>query len=76
MLVLSRKKGDSIIIQDNIEIKIIEISGDQVKIGIKAPKDVSIHRKEIHYQIKEENKNSILNSNHITDISDIKKFFK
>lgn len=73
MLVLGRKKGDSIIIQDNIEITIIEISGDQVKIGIKAPKDVSIHRKEIHSQIKEENQNAILSSN---NISDIKNLFK
>lgn len=72
MLVLSRKKGDSIIIQDNIEITVLDISGDQIKLGIKAPKDVSVYRKEIYAQIQEENKDSILSM----DIKNLKEFFK
>ncbi len=56
MLVLSRKKNQGIIIGDNIELTIIEIQGDQVRIGIKAPKNVSIYRKEIFLEIQDENK--------------------
>jgi len=56
MLVLTRKKEQSIIIDENIEITILDISGDQVKIGINAPKNVTVHRKEIFLQIAEENR--------------------
>lgn len=56
MLVLSRKKDQAIMIGDNIEITIIEVQGDQVRIGINAPKNVSIYRKELFLEIKEENK--------------------
>lgn len=52
MLVLSRKIDESIIISDNIEIKIIDIIGERVKIGIEAPKDVTIFREEISQKIK------------------------
>lgn len=55
MLALSRKKDESIIINGNIEISILDISKDQVKIGIKAPKNIPIHRKEVYIQIQEEN---------------------
>lgn len=56
MLVLSRKKDQAIMIGDNIELTILEIQGDQVRIGIIAPKNVSIHRKEIFLDIQEENR--------------------
>ena len=56
MLVLSRKKDQAIILNDNIEITIIEIQGEQVRIGINAPKNVSIYRKELFIEIQEENK--------------------
>lgn len=56
MLVLTRKKDQTIIINDNIEITVLEVQGDQVRIGINAPRNVSIHRKEIFLQIIEENK--------------------
>ncbi|WP_105616947.1 carbon storage regulator CsrA [Vallitalea okinawensis] len=55
MLALSRKKDESIIIDSNIEIVVLDISGDQVKLGIRAPKHISIHRKEIYLQIQQEN---------------------
>ena len=58
MLALTRKKGESLIVNNNIEITVLEIRGDQVKIGINAPKDVPIYRKEVYLQIQEENKAS------------------
>lgn len=55
MLVLTRKKGESIQIGEDIEITITHIKGDQVKIGIVAPKHVEIHRKEVWVDIQKEN---------------------
>lgn len=59
MLALSRKKQEALIINNNIEITILDIKGDQVKIGISAPKDVSIYRKEVYLQIQESNKEAM-----------------
>ncbi len=56
MLALSRKKGEAIVINNNIEISVLEVKGDQVKIGISAPREVSIYRKEVYLQIQEANK--------------------
>lgn len=56
MLALTRKKGEALVLNNNIEITVLEIKGDQVKIGIEAPKDVPVYRKEIYLQIQEENK--------------------
>jgi carbon storage regulator len=56
MLILARKKNESIIIDDHIEISIVEIKGDQVKLGIKAPKSVKIFRNEVYLAIQEANK--------------------
>ena len=56
MLVLTRKRNESIIINDNIEITIVDVQGEQVRIGINAPKSVSVYRKEIYLEIQEENK--------------------
>ncbi len=56
MLALSRKKDEAIIINNNIEITIIDVKGDQVKLGISAPKSVPIYRKEVYVQIEESNK--------------------
>lgn len=55
MLALTRKKGESIIIGDDIEVIVLGTQGDQVKIGIVAPKQISVHRKEIYDQIQSEN---------------------
>ncbi|MFM1651273.1 carbon storage regulator CsrA [Brevibacillus sp. B_LB10_24] len=55
MLVLSRKKNESIMVGDNIEIKVIGIEGDLVRIGIEAPREVEVYRKEIYLSIQEEN---------------------
>ena len=56
MLALSRKKNEALIINNNIEITILEVKGDQVKIGITAPKEVPVYRKEVYVQIQEANK--------------------
>lgn len=56
MLVLTRKKDQSIVINDNIEITILDVQGDQVRLGINAPRSVSVYRKEIFLEIQEENK--------------------
>lgn len=54
MLVLSRKKDEKIVIGDKITIMVIEIRGDKVRLGIDAPKDVSVHRQEVYEAIKRE----------------------
>lgn len=56
MLVLSRKKTESIMIGDHIEVKILAVEGDQVKLGIVAPKSVKVHRSEVFEAIQEQNK--------------------
>jgi carbon storage regulator len=55
MLALSRKKDESIIINNNIEVTILEVKGEQVKIGISAPKSVPVYRKEVYIQIQKAN---------------------
>ena len=53
MLILTRKVGENLLIGDNISIKVLSVRGNQVKIGVDAPKDVSVHREEIYHRIKE-----------------------
>ena len=59
MLALSRKRDESLIIDNNIEVTVLDIRGDQVKIGISAPKEIPIYRKEVYIQIQEANKQSM-----------------
>ena len=54
MLVLSRQRDESIIIGDNIEITIVDVRGDKVRLGINAPREISVHRKEIYEAIQRE----------------------
>jgi carbon storage regulator len=51
MLVLSRKRNESIVIDDNIVITVVEIRGDKVRLGIEAPKEVPVHRGEVHERL-------------------------
>lgn len=62
MLVLTRKKGEAIILNDDIEIVILGIEGEQVKLGINAPKNIEVHRKEIYLAIQEENRLALANN--------------
>ena len=55
MLVLARKVGQSIVINDNIQILVIEVRGDQVRLGIEAPRSIPVHREELLEQIRAEN---------------------
>lgn len=59
MLALTRKKGESLVVNNNIEITVLEIRGDQIKIGISAPKYVPVYRKEVYLQIQKENEASL-----------------
>jgi carbon storage regulator len=71
MLALARKINQSIVIGNDIEVTLLEIKGDQIKIGISAPKSVPIYRKEIYAQIQEENKNAVQE----VDVSKIRDLF-
>jgi carbon storage regulator len=66
MLVLSRKPGQSILIGDNIEIQIIEVQGDQIRIGISAPRDISIVRKELIDEVRQTNREAVVDNSRIS----------
>ena len=72
MLALSRKANESIIIGNDIEVTILEVKGEQVKIGIKAPKSIPVYREEVYQQIKESNKEAATDT--VTD--NLKNLFK
>ncbi|MBU8731778.1 carbon storage regulator CsrA [Cytobacillus oceanisediminis] len=74
MLVLTRRLKESIMIGDDIEISILSIEGDQVKLGISAPRNVDIHRKEIYLSIQQEN--SSATQTDAGAIESISNFFK
>jgi len=70
MLALTRKKGESIIIADNITITVLSISGDIVKLGIDAPRNIPVNRQEIYQQILEQNKEAVCASTkQVTDLA-------
>ena len=56
MLVLSRQKDESIIIGDNVEVTIVDVRGDKVRLGITAPKEIPVHRREVYEAIQREKK--------------------
>jgi len=72
MLALTRKKGESIMIGNDVEIIVLGIQGDQVKLGFVAPKSVTIHRKEIYEQILAENREASASIN-ISALKQLKK---
>ncbi|WP_345242346.1 carbon storage regulator CsrA [Pontibacillus salipaludis] len=74
MLILNRKKDESIQIGDDIEIKVVAVEGDQVKIGIEAPRSVDVYRKEIYIKIQEENQEASSASDELINL--LKSFKK
>jgi len=71
MLVFSRKKEQSIMIGDNIEIVIINIGRETVKLGINAPKEIPIHRKEVFVEIEKQNKAAVVSATQLGDLKNI-----
>lgn len=71
MLALSRKKNEALIINNNVEITILEIKGDQVKIGISAPKEVPVYRKEVYLQIQNANKEAVADADGLAALKDL-----
>ena len=71
MLALSRKKGEALMINNDIEITVLEIKGEQVKLGISAPKQVSIYRKEVYQQIQEANKEAANNTAAVEQLANL-----
>lgn len=74
MLILTRKKGETIVIDDNIEITILDAGDGKIKLGIEAPKNIDIHRKEVHESIQDENKKA--KSNKSIDLNSLKDYLK
>ena len=68
MLVLSRKKGETIVIGDDIELTVLSVDGDTIKLGIKAPKQVDIMRKEILVSVQENNQNAAMDPKQILQL--------
>lgn len=73
MLILSRKQDESIIIDGNIEIKVLEIDEGKVRLGIEAPRDIDIFRKELYLSIQEENIEAAKTK---VDLAEMSKLFK
>jgi carbon storage regulator len=74
MLILTRKVGESIRINENICITVVELDGKHIKIGIEAPREISIHREEVFKRIKEENQSAASTKGH--DLGSIADLFK
>ena len=76
VLALTRKKSESIMIGDNVEVVVLGIAGEQVKIGISAPREISVHRKEIFEQIQEENRQAAMTYASELDIRAVRDFLR
>jgi carbon storage regulator len=61
MLILTRRVGESVVIGDNVDVTVLGVKGNQVRIGVKAPREVSVHREEIYKRIKEEKSENTTN---------------
>ncbi len=70
MLALSRKKNEALVLNNNIEITVLEIKGEQVKLGISAPREVPVYRKEVYVQIQEANKEA-MNADSLENLKNI-----
>ena len=70
MLVLSRKKNESIVINDDITVVVVEIRGDKVRLGVEAPKEVPVHRREVYDAIKRSENGELENKNKSTEAAE------
>ncbi|NLY90314.1 MAG: carbon storage regulator CsrA [Firmicutes bacterium] len=73
MLVLTRKTNESIIIGDDVKVTVVEVKGDQVKLGISAPKRISVHREEVYLEIQKENRKAAEAGVGIDELNDMWK---
>lgn len=73
MLVLTRKLNESIMVGDNVKITIVDVKGDQVKLGITAPREVAVHREEVYREIQKENR---LAANTKANLDQLSKMFE
>ncbi|WP_027339044.1 carbon storage regulator CsrA [Halonatronum saccharophilum] len=74
MLILTRKENQSIIIDDDIEIKVVELSDGRVKLGIDAPRSIPVHRQEVYQEIQAENKEAA--KGRLESLEVLKRLFK
>ena len=70
MLILTRRVGETLMIGDDVTVTVLGVKGNQVRIGINAPKDVSVHREEIYERIKNENKGSAVVSTNTSPVDE------
>ena len=73
MLVLTRKLGESIAIDDHIKIVVVQIKGKQVRLGIQAPKETKIHREEVYSAIQDQNKEAVKTTVAVSQVSKVLK---
>ena len=64
MLILTRRVGETVVIGNNVDVTVLGVKGNQVRLGVKAPREVSVHREEVYNRIKEEPADSRLSANH------------
>ena len=68
MLVLTRRAGESLVIGNDVTVTVLEVRGDQVRIGIDAPKTVPIHREEVYVQVQQENRGAVASASRAADM--------
>lgn len=75
MLVLTRKRDESIMIGDDVRIVVVDVHGDQVKLGIEAPRQIPVHREEIYREIQEENRRAALRASDPSRLGELDTLF-
>jgi carbon storage regulator len=73
MLALSRKKGEALVFNNDIEVRILDVRGEQVKIGITAPSNISVYREEVYLQIQAANKEAAQNNDAVGQLENLLK---